>query len=405
MSRRPSDVSLIFSIQALRAALYGFGSILIGSSLAEGGLSAAEVGLVLTAMLVGMAVSSLAIGRWGERIGRRRAYAGLLVVMGMSGAVFALTDVLPLLILASLTGCLSTDPNESGPISTLEHAMLAGTPATERARVYGRYNAVAYLAGAAGALLAGGPSGLRQLIPALPPDQRWLLILPVGAAACVVLARRLSPAAEVAPDPLGIAPARGLRRSRGTVTRLAGLFALDAFAGGFVVQAFIVFWFGRQFGASAEVMGLVFFGVGILQAASSEAAGWLGRHIGLLNTMVFTHLPSNVFLALVPLAPTLPLAVLLLLGRSSLSQMDVPARQAYVAALVDPAERTAAAAYTNAARYVVRPIGPTLAAAAMGLGASLPFVIAGGLKIAYDAALYRVFRHVELPEDAPSSSS
>lgn len=405
MSRRPSDVSLIFSIQAIRAALYGFGSILIGASLAQGGLSAGEVGLVFTAMLVGMAASSLAIGRWGERLGRRRAYAGLLAVMGLAGAVFAITDAVPLLVLAALTGCLSTDPNESGPITTLEQAMLAGTPATERARVYGRYNAVAYLAGAAGALLAGGPSGLRALLPALPPDQRWLLVLPVGAAACVVLAWRLSPAAEVAPAPLGVAAAAGLHRSRRAVTRLAGLFAVDAFAGGFVVQAFIVFWFGRQFGASAEVMGLVFFGVGLLQAASSVAAGWLGRRIGLLNTMVFTHLPSNVFLALVPLAPTLPLAVLLLLGRSSLSQMDVPARQAYVAALVDPEERTAAAAYTNAARYVVRPAGPTLAAAAMGVGVSLPFVIAGGLKIVYDVALYRLFRRVDLPDEAGSSLS
>jgi MFS family permease len=393
-----SDVALIFAIQAIRAALYGFGSILIGASLAQSGLDAAAVGLVFTAMLVGMAVSSLAVGRWGERLGRRRAYVALLGVMGVAGAVFALTDNVPLLILAALTGCLSTDPNESGPITTLEQAMLAGTPPSERARVYGRYNALAYLAGAVGALLAGGPAGLRNLIPALPPDQRWLLALPLGAVACVVLAARLSPAAEVAPSRSPVAmPAGGLQRSRGIVFRLSGLFALDAFAGGFVVQAFMVFWFSRQFGVDSDVMGLVFFGVGLLQAASSIAAAHVAARIGLLNTMVFTHLPSNLFLAAIPFAPSFPLAILFLLARSALSQMDVPTRQAYVAAMVEPEERTAAAAYTNASRYVARPVGPALASAAMTVTVGLPFVIAGGLKVVYDLMLLGTFRGVELP--------
>lgn len=398
-----SDVARIFAIQALRAALYGFASILIGASLARGGLSDGEVGIVFTAMLLGMAISSLAIGRWGERLGRRRAYALLLAAMGAAGAVFALSDALPLLVIAALTGCLSTDPNESGPITTLEQSMLAGTPPAERARLYGRYNAVAYLAGAVGALLAGGPQGLRAVLPSLPADQRWLLLLPVGATACVLLARRLSSAAELAPVAPGVErAAAGLQRSRRIVVRLAGLFALDAFAGGFVVQAFLVFWFGRQFGADANLMGLVFFGVGILQAASSVAAGWLGRRIGLLNTMVFTHLPSNVLLALVPLAPSFAVAVGLLLARSSLAQMDVPARQAYLAALVDPAERTAAAAATNAARHLVRPTGPALATLVMGVAAPLPFLLAGGLKVVYDVALFLVFRRVRLPAEPPA---
>ena len=389
-----SDVAIIFSIQAVRAGLYGFGSVLIGASLAEGGLSEGDVGIVFTAMLIGMAISSLAIGRWGDRLGRRRAYIGLLAAMGVAGAAFALTDAVPILVLAALTGCLSTDPNESGPITTLEQAMLAGTQAAERARIYGRYNAVAYLAGAFGALAAGGPSGLREVIPSLPPDQRWLLALPLGAAACVVLARRLSRAAEVAPAL--VVPGSGLVRSRAAVTRLSGLFALDAFAGGFIVQAFLAFWFGRQFGADADLIGLAFFGVGLLQAASSIAAGWLAERIGLLDTMVFTHLPSNVLLALVPFAPTLELALALLLARSALSQMDVPARQAYLAALVDPEERTAAAAYTNTARHLVRPAGPALASASMALAPGLPFVVAGGLKLVYDVALYLTFRGVRL---------
>jgi predicted MFS family arabinose efflux permease len=263
--------------------------------------------------------------------------------------------------------------------------------------VYGRYNAVAYLAGAAGALAAGGPSAMRDLLPGLPPDQRWLLLMPIGAAICALFAARLSPGVEVAADvPAGV---RGLQRSRGIVQRLAALFAVDAFAGGFIVQSFIVFWFGRQFGADAALMGLVFFGVGLLQAGSSIAAGWLGARIGLLNTMVFTHLPSNVVLAMIPFAPSLAVAVALLLARSALSQMDVPARQAYVAALVDPAERTAAAGYTNAARHVVRPAGPLLASASMAMAAGVPFLVAGGLKAVYDVALYLTFRRVRVADE------
>ncbi len=392
-----SDVRVIFSVQAVRAFLYGFSSILIGASLAAGGLEEAAVGAVFTAMLLGMAISSLGVGRWGETLGRRRTYLGLLVVMGIAGTVFALTGFVPALVLAALTGTLSTDPNESGPITTVEQAMLASTPPAERSRVYGRYNAVAYLAGAVGALAAGGPGALRDLLPALPPDQRWLLLMPVGAALCVLFARRLGPGVEV--ESVAIPGARGLQRSRGVVQRLAALFAVDAFAGGFIVQSFLVFWFGRQFGADAELMGLVFFGVGLLQAASSIAAGRLAARIGLLNTMVFTHLPSNVLLALIPLAPTLLLSVVLLLARSALSQMDVPARQAYLAALVDPAERTAAAGYTNAARHLVRPAGPALASLSMGMAAGLPFLVAGGLKVVYDLALYATFRRVRLGDE------
>jgi MFS family permease len=392
-----SDVRRVFTVQAIRAFLYGFSSILIGASLAAGGLDAVAVGAVLTAVLLGMAASSLAVGRWGEGLGRRRTYLGLLAIMGLAGAVFGLTNAVPLLVLAALTGTLSTDPNESGPITTVEQAMLASTPPAERGRVYGRYNAVAYLAGAVGALAAGGPSALRDILPGLPPDQRWLLVMPIGAIACLLVARGLSDRVEVGEM---VPPGqRGLQRSRGAVRRLASLFAVDAFAGGFIVQSFIVFWFGRQFGADAELMGLVFFGVGLLQAASSVAAGWLGDRIGLLNTMVFSHLPSNLLLAAVPLAPSLAVAILLLLGRSALSQMDVPARQAYLAALVDPAERTAAAGYTNAARHLVRPAGPALASLSMGMAAGLPFLVAGGLKVAYDLALFFTFRRVRLGDE------
>jgi MFS family permease len=396
------DLRLILGVQALRAAGYGFGSVLLGAVLAGGGLSAAQVGTVFTAMLVGLALGSVAVGRWGDRIGRRRVYVGLLALMGVAGAVFAVATWWPLLAVVALTGTLSTDPNESGPITSLEQAMIGGAPREARARVFGRYNAVAYLAGSVGALLAAGPGVLRSVWPGLPPDQRWLFALPVVAAGCVALAMRLdrdveAPASET---PLPGVPHRPLVRSRSTVRRLAALFSMDAFAGGFIVQAFLVFWFGRRFGATPEAMATLFFAVGLVQAASSVAAGRLASRIGLLNTMVFTHLPSNVLLAAVPFAPTLPVAAGLLIARSALSQMDVPARQAYVVTMVEPSERTAAAAYTNTARYVVRPVGPVAAGVLMqGLWIGLPFVVAGAVKCVYDVLLFAMFRAVPLPDE------
>ena len=391
-----SDLRRILGVQALRAFLYGFGSVVLGTSLAAGGLSDAEVGSLFATMLVGTAATSIAIGIVGDRVGRRGLYRFLLVVMGISGAIYAATDAFAVLLLVALTGTLSTDPNESGPITSLEQAMMGGAPARERARVFGRYNAVAFLAGAVGALAGGGPALFRRWFPALPADQRWLLIFPVLAVACLALARGLSDGVEA-----GRAPGRRpLQRSRRSVGRLAALFGLDSFAGGFIVSTFLVFWFNRRFGASAELMGAVMFAGGLIQAGSSVLSGWLGTRVGLLNTMVFTHLPSNVLLALVPFMPSLRLAVVMLLLRFTLSQMDVPARQAYVVAMVDPEERTAAAAFTNTARYVARPFGAVGAGTLMGpLGVGAPFVLAGALKIVYDLALYATFRRVPLPEE------
>jgi MFS family permease len=389
------DLRRILAIQALRAFAYGFGTVILGTALAREGHSDTEVAFVFAAMLAGMALSAVAVGTVGDRVGRRRVYAGLLVVMGVAGTVFALTANLVALVVAALTGTMSTDANESGPITSLEQAMIGQAPGETRVRVFGRYNAIAYVAGAVGALAAGGPEFARRSIPSAPPDQRWMLLFPVVAAGCAVLAARLSPAVEH-----GVAglPAGPLGRSRGAVVRLATLFGLDAFAGGFVVTTFLVFWFERRFGAGAGLMSLVIFAGGLLQAASSILAARLGARFGLLRTMVFSHLPSNVLLALVPLAPSLDWAIAILLARFALSQMDVPTRQAYVAALVDPEERTAAAAYTNTARYVARPLGPVVGAALMSSVAfGAPFVAAGGLKVAYDLLLWRVFSRVRLP--------
>jgi predicted MFS family arabinose efflux permease len=355
--------------------------VLIGVTLARRGLSDAAVGAVLAALLAGTAAVSILIARYGDRVGRRRCYRLLFVVMAGAGSMFALTGWLPALILAALTGTISTDVVESGPFTSLEQAMLprAGSDSTG---LFGTYNTVATLAGSAGALVA--------LVGSSP---RWLLAYPLAAAAALVPASRLSPGVEPGEE-LEAEPLPPLHRSRGIVLRLSALFALDSFGGGFVPQTFIAYLFVRKYGASPHTLALVFFAIGLLQALSFQGAVQLAGRIGLLRTMVSTHLPSNLLLAAVAFAPNLASAIALLLARFLLSQADVPTRQAYVMAVVEPSERTAAAAYTNTARYLTRPIAPVLAGAAIRDALGAPFVIAGALKSVYDLGLYGLFRNV-----------
>jgi predicted MFS family arabinose efflux permease len=371
--------------------------VLIGASLEASGYSSAKVGLVLTSILAGFAVMSIAVGTRGDRLGRRRLYVGLLLLMGVSGSVFALTQWLPALIVAALTGTVSVEANESGPVTSLEQAMIphAEPDTSLRNRAFARYNAVAFLAGSIGALAAGGPDFFRRYFPALPASNRFMLAYPAIGVVAAVLATRLSPNVEDG-EALTTGKRFPLIRSKNRVAALSGLFAIDSFGGGLVVNAFLVFWLQRKYGASTELLGLVFFFVGLLQAGSSLAAGRLADRIGLLNTMVFTHLPSNVLLMLVPFMPNLGSAIAMLLARFAISQMDVPARQAFVVAVVEPSERTAAAAYTNTARYLVRPAGPALGGVLMqNVALSAPFVAAGSLKIVYDFAILAAFRRVK----------
>jgi MFS family permease len=397
------DARRLLAVQALRAFAYGLGSVLIGVSLAQAGRSGAQAGLVLGALLAGTALVSLLLARFGDRVGRRRAYRLLLVGMGIAGTIFAVTTWPSALLLAALSGTVSTEVVESGPFTSLEQAMLPHTIAAQRrTRLFGCYNMAATLAGSLGALAAGGPALLDRWLPALPASQRLLLAYPLAATLGLVVAAGLTPAVETERQEGG-RRGRPLQRSRGIVRRLAGLFALDSFGGGFVVQTFISYWFARRFGASAELLGLVFFLIGLLQAVSFQLAVRLAERIGLLQTMVFTHLPSNLLLAAVALAPNLPSALGLLLARFALSQMDVPARQAYVVGVVDPSERTAAAAYTNTARYLARPLAPLVAGGLLqGTWLGAPFLIAGALKSIYDLALYRLFRGVRLEAEQPA---
>ena len=377
------DARRILTLQALRAFAYGLGSVLIGVTLARRGLSGFEVGLVLAALLAGVALTSIAIARTADRVGRRRWYVALFLVMGIAGAAFALTDETWLLVLAALSGTVSTEVVESGPFTSLEQAMLpsAVSASGDPTRLFGIYNTAATLAGSLGALAAA-------FVPALgvEPERLLLVYAAVGVVGAVV-ARGLTTALEV--ERRTAAP---LARSRGIVQRLSALFALDSFGGGFVTQAFIAYWFTETYGTSLEVLGVVFFALGLLQSVSFIAATRLAARFGLLNTMVVTHLPSNVLLAAIPFAPTEAAAFVLLLARALLSQMDVPTRQAYVVGVVEPDERAAAAAYTNTARYVTRPFGPLVAAPIMHVSLGAPFVVAGVLKSVYDTALYRAFR-------------
>jgi len=379
------DAQRILAVQTARGFVYGLGSIVIGVSLEQSGLSTAQVGLVFSAILAGAALVSIVLARYGDRVGRRRAYSMLLVGMGAAGAVFALTDSLPALIVAALTGTVSVDIVESGPFTSLEQAMLPhAAEELDPTRLFGTYNTVATVAGSLGALAAF-----------VAASRLWLLVYPAAALLGLVAATGLSRAVEVGHELGGGASAfpAPLEEDRGAVVCP---LRLDSFGGGFVVQSFIAYWFALKFDTSRHTLAVVFLVIGFLQATSFQTAVRLSGRIGLLRTMVFTHLPSNVLLAAIAFAPSFETALALLLGRYALSQMDVPARQAYVTAVVDPSERTAAAAYTNTARYVTRPVAPLVGGAALGIALGAPFVIAGVLKSVYDIGLYMLFRRVKV---------
>jgi MFS family permease len=408
----PSDGRRLLIAQGVRAAGYGLSAVLLGTTLRDLDLPAAQVGLVLAAVVAGTVLASIAVGAYADRVGRRRCYQALWILLALGGVVFGLTDRVVLLALVALTGALSTEVVESGPFTTLEQAMLATAVPDQRplVRGFGLYNAVAALAGSLGALSATIPGLLRGAGVSAAPDQRYFLLLVPAALAGWCLARRLTAEVEApahSTDATGAtAPwRRRLDRSRPVVLRLAGLFAVDSLGGGFVVQSFIAYWLGVRYGASTASIGIVFAAVGVLQTTSFLLAPLLAERIGLLATMVGTHLPSNLLLAAVPFAPTLRVAVGLLFARTLLSQMDVPTRQAYVMILVDPAERSAAAAVTNTARYLTRPLGPALSATAQTLSLVAPFVAAGTIKIAYDLSLWAWFRRIPLPADSAGAQT
>ncbi len=398
-----ADGRALFTLRTLRMFGYGFLAVVLVLYLAAAGLDPLAIGAVLTLTLVGDTVVSLWLTTHADRLGRRRVLiiSSLLVVV--AGVVFALTDWLPLLIVAGIVGVISPTGNEVGPFLAVEQASLSEVvPGRRRTAVFAWYNLVGYVATATGALAAGllGELLIGAGWPALDAYRAIVAIYALIGIAMAAIAWRLghdieAPQAAAAPAD-GVARRLGLGRSRSVVLRLSALFSIDAFAGGFIPQSLMAYWFSLRFGVSPAALGGIFFAANLLAAVSSLSAARIAARIGLIQTMVFTHLPSNVLLLLVPLMPTLPLAVAVLLLRFSLSQMDVPTRQSYVMAVVDPDERSAAAGVTGIARTIGAAISPSIASVLIASAgtASIPFFLAGGLKIVYDLLVYRDFRSV-----------
>ena len=395
------DGRKLLAARALRNFGYGYLAVALAVYLQLLGLSGFEIGLVLTAAVAGSALMNVVWSLLADRFGRRRTIATMAVLMVAGGLLFAFTDQLPLLVLGALTGTISASSSEVGPFITVEQAILPQTaPDERRTWLFSIYDTIGSLAGAAGALSTGAVTLFARLGLEGASAYRPLFVLYAAIGVLdLALFLSLSPGVEAA----RVEGARrfvGLHRSTGTVARLSALFGLDAFAGGFVLQSIVAYWFHLRWGLSPGALGLLFFWVGVLSGLSLLVAGRLAARFGLLNTMVFTHLPSNALLLLVPLAPSAWLAVLLFLARMSISGMDVPTRKSYTMAVVDPDERTAAAGVTNVARTAASAVAPVLSGAAVGAGAlGLPFLAAGGLKIAYDGLIYLAFRDVRPPEE------
>jgi MFS family permease len=404
-----SDVRLLFATRILRLFAYGFLSVVLMLYLVEIGLSEGRIGLLLTLTLVGDTVISLVITTTADRIGRKQMLilGGILVVF--AGILFASTTNFILLLIAATIGVISPSGNEVGPFLSIEQASLSQIiPADRRLHVFAWYHLSGSFATAAGAL-AGGvlaqwlqASGMSSLA-----SYRVIVIVYAGiGAALSVMFLCLSRAVEVSSAgkanlPGGHAFKRGQRlygavglpRSGPVVLRLSALFSLDAFAGGFVLQSIVAYWFHVRFGVQPALLGAIFFFGNILAGVSALSATRLASRIGLINTMVFTHIPSNVVLMLVPLMPNLPLAIAMLLLRFSISQMDVPTRQSYTMAVVDAAERSAAGGVTAVARSAGSSLAPAIAGKLLSASMfNAPFYICGGLKIVYDLLLYRSFR-------------
>ncbi len=397
MAHSRRDVRLLFAARSVRLFAYGALSVVLALYLHETGLTDALIGLLFTLTLAGDAGVSLWITTTADRIGRKRMLlvgAGLMI---LAGFVFSLTADPLLLIIAAVIGVISPSGNEIGPFLSLEQAALSQLiPPERRTASFAWYKLAGSLATATGALCGGLLS--RSLKHMGLSDLASYRAVIVGYALCgmvlALLFTYLSPRVEAEAAAAAGKRILGLHASRRVVAKLSALFALDAFAGGFVLQSMVAYWFHIRFNADAGMLGAIFFGANILAGISALLAARIAARIGLINTMVFTHIPSNVLLCLVPLMPALGPAIAVLLLRFSISQMDVPTRQSYTMAVVAPDERSAASGVTSIARSVGASLSPALCGILLASPALLaaPFFVAGGLKIVYDLLLYRSFR-------------
>lgn len=394
------DFGLIAVARSARGLAFGYLAVVLGVELHRRGLTGLQVGLLFSAIVGGASFALLAVRHFADRAGRKRLYlVGYL--LQVAGGLLLATSPWWWLAVVGLSGALSAEVNDSGPFTALEQVMLASTVSEDRLlRSFGRYNAAGAVAGAAGAACAGllqlhgvGTLGALNFAPIIP--------LALIGAAC---AWRLSDAVEARP----IATTGGslsharvkLPSSTGTrsiVGRFSALIALDSLGSGFAIQAFIAYWLAARFGANALIIGSIFVGIGALHAISMILATRLAERFGLLATMVGTHLPSNLMLAVLAFVPSLPIAAALLWLHASLSEMDVPTRNTYLMAIVPARDQTRMASTTSLAKTLARPVGPALAGVAQGISIGLPLFIAGTLKAGYDLALWNWFRKVPLP--------
>jgi MFS family permease len=395
--RMLSNIGVLYLARGVRGFADGFATIILPVYLSVIGYGPVQIGIVLTASLLGTAVVTLAIGIIAPGYDLRKLLLFGALLMTLTGIAFPNFQYLAIVVIVAFLGTINPSAGDLGIAAPLEHAMIARSVADEtRTRAFARYSLIGALSAAAGTLVLVVPG----LLTAMGVSQRgaytWMFYgYAVLGVVAMSLYRRLPPARMArakAVVPLG--------PSRNTVLKLAALFSLDAFAGGFVVQSLLALWLFERFDLSLSAAGLFFFWSNTLSAFSYPVAAWLARRIGLINTMVFTHIPSSVFLILAALSPNLYVALGLLLLRAALSQMDVPTRTSYVMAVVTPEERTAAASVTAVPRSLASAISPALAGVLLSSGfLGLPLVVCGTLKIVYDLSLLFSFRHVKPPEE------
>lgn len=405
---RQRDLIVLFTTRIARLFAYGFLSVVLALYLVEIGLDEKEIGLLFTLTLAGDAGISLWLTTTADQLGRRRALIIGALLMVLAGTAFLFTRNIALLILAAIIGVISPSGNEIGPFLSIEQAALSQLAAdNRRTQLFAWYNLVGSFATATGALAGGWlAKGLQNMgWSALESYRAVLTGYAVVGIIMLVLFLILSSAVEIGSTRQPVRRTLGLHKSRKVVFRLSGLFAVDAFAGGLIIQSMIAYWFYLRFGTDPGTIGSIFFGANILAGISALLAVRIAAKIGLINTMVFTHIPSNILLILVPLMPTLPLAIGVLLLRFSISQMDVPTRQSYTMAVVASDERSAAAGITGIARSVGAALSPSLTGIFLAAPAllSLPFLLSGGLKIIYDLSLFASFRALKPPEEIETS--
>lgn len=394
----PGAISLLLCARALRDFGDGFVAVLLPLYLVRLGFSAFQVGALAAAALLGSALLTLAIGHLGARHDLRRLLLCAAGLMAATGLALSTVDAYALLVVVAFVGTVNPSAGSASAFVPVEHAVLTREATDkDRTHVFARYSLVGALASACGALAASAPDFLVSAGVPEPSATKamFLLYAVLGLAASLLYAhvpRRPLPSEQIATAALG--------PSRKIVYKLAALFSLDAFAGGFVVQSLLALWLFERFDLSLSQASVFFFWTGVLSAFSFPVAAWLSGRIGLVNTMVFTHIPSSVCLILAAFAPSLPITLGLLLARAALSQMDVPTRSSYVMAVVTAPERPAAASFTSVPRSLAASLSPALAGALFVLSwPAAPLVICGGLKIAYDLLLLSQFRHLKPPEE------